>query len=401
MPIVYKDKQAPSKISYKEQRPDQEGDNSIYAKGGEWDLRKKFGRFGGGQKILGLPTREMALTSGIPPAMIYEMITKEPSEDLLPAVGQTLGGLIKTANPLTGFAAPVAGAVAGQAGRQAMKAIRGFKPDLSMIPKEAGMVAGTELLSRALPRIPFLGFRKQLGGKAREEAGKRIGQIASDVEKKAPFIRFSKNDIVQRIDQAIQDIPFESGPQRTALLRIRNKLVAKKAPLSFNEMRQLEQQMGREAAFAEEATQGHFLSPAKGPKAPRSNLALKQERARVSGKVDEAAARAGFPQFENESLKYANLMKKYPEKELQKGGWVRNAATLALAGGGAASPMLGERDEMNPALGTALLMASLSPRAKTAIFRKVIDAPAGRFLGRGMTLGLSELGRRGLEDENA
>jgi hypothetical protein len=401
MPIVYKDKGSSGRITYKAKQdsPEMGGDNSIYAKGGEWDMRKKFGRFGTGSKFMGLPTKELALTSSIPPAAIYELITKEPAEDLLPAVGQAIGGAIKTVNPLAGVAAPVAGATAGQVVRQGIKSARGMKPDLSMIPKEAAATAGTELLFRGLPRVPFLGFNKQLGGKAREEAGRRIGEIASKVEAKAPFIRFSKNDIIQRIDDQIAKVPFESGPQRQALMKIRNKLSAIKKPLTFDEMRQLEQQMGREAAYAQEATQGHFLSPAKGPKAPKSDLILKGERARVSGRVDEAAARAGFPEFEKESLKYSNLMKKYPEKDLQRGGWVRNAATIALAGGGAMTPSFGDRNGLNPALGTALLMASLSPRAKTAIFRKIVDTPAGRGVGRSLTHGASELARRAIEGE--
>ena len=400
MPITYKDSSRPStsRIKYQDsQSPRSQQDNSIYAKGGEWDLRNKFGRFGTGPKILGLPTKEMALTSGIPPAMIYEMITKEPAEDILPAAGQMLGGFIKTANPLAGFVAPVAGAVAGQAGRQGVKAIRGFNPDLSMIPKEAGMTAGVELVSKGLPRIPFLGFRKQIGGKAREEAGKKIGQISSQVEKKAPFIRFSKNDIIQRIDDQLEASKFEIGPHRTALKNIKKMLQETKQPLSFTEMRQLEQTIGSQAFSASEATAPSIFRAAK-PKAPAAKAGLKSERARVSAKVDEAAKLAGYPEFEKESLRYSKLMKKFPEKDLQRGGWVRNAATLALAGGGTAYPMFGEKEDMNPALGAALLMASLSPRAKTMIYRKVFDNPYARTAGRALTLGASEMARRGLEN---
>lgn len=124
-------------------------DNSIYSKGGDWDLKKKFGRFSEGPKIMGLPAKELGLTAGIPPLALYEMITKQPSEDLFPALGQTLGGMAgDTVNPVVGGLGATAGATVGQAGRQGVKAMRGFKPSLGQIGAEIPRTGITETLGR-------------------------------------------------------------------------------------------------------------------------------------------------------------------------------------------------------------------------------------------------------------
>jgi len=216
--------------------------------------------------------------------------TAPGSEDVLPSAGQTIGGLIPGINA---FGGSVAGAAIGEVGKQTVKGLReGRMPDYKSVIPSTATTAITEGVFRGIPKALF---PKQLGGKAREAAGKVLGEIRENVTKKAPFLRMAKNDIIKRIDDALNSAPFESGPQRQALIRIKNRLIGKGKPLTFDESVQLEQQMGREAQFASEATQGRF---AKGPKAPRSNQALKAERSIVSKNVDNMAAQAGFPELD-------------------------------------------------------------------------------------------------------
>jgi hypothetical protein len=369
-------------------------DNSIYARGGAWDLKKKFGRFSGGPKVLGLPIKELAMTAGIPPLSIYEVATKKPSEDLLPMVGQLGGGAIAEAasggNQFLGGAGGIAGAVVGQAARQGVKAMRGYQPNLGEVVFEIPRTAIGEATGRIIPRAAFF---NQYGGKARQAAGKALGETAEAVQKKAPFIRFAKKDIQDQLGQAIEDAPFESGPQRTALVKIKNRLEAQGAPLSFDEMRQLEQEMGRRAQFAKGATEGKFKL---GPPAPRSNEALKIARNDVSNQVDEAASNAGFPEFKTQSKEFSRLVKKYPEEKLQAmygqpGIWGRGAAGI----GAMELQREGRNDPGSNALKTALAWYALPPRFRTSMFRNIVDKPLGRVAGRALTLGATQLLRPG------
>lgn len=68
------------------------------------------------------------------------------SEDILPMAGQTVGSL-------GGYGGSVAGATAGQAGRQAIRSFRGQGFDASAIPKEAINTATWEGLTRGAGRI--------------------------------------------------------------------------------------------------------------------------------------------------------------------------------------------------------------------------------------------------------
>jgi hypothetical protein len=72
--------------------------------------------------------------------------TEPGSEDVLPMAGQTVGSL-------GGYGGSVAGATAGQAGRQAIRAVRGQGFDASAIPKEAINTATWEGLTRGASRI--------------------------------------------------------------------------------------------------------------------------------------------------------------------------------------------------------------------------------------------------------
>lgn len=320
------------------------------------------------------------------------------AEDVLPMVGQTLGGKF---GPMA-----AGGAAVGEMARQSIKTIRGDRSGIKdptslgfggiglprAIPSVAREAMGTLASEGVFRGLPKLAFAKQYGGKAREAAGKALGTIRKKVMEKAPFLRMAKNDIVQRIDDALASAPFESGPQRQALIRIKNRLANVKKPLTFDESVQLEQEIGRQASFAEDATSGVFK---KGPKAPRSNEALKTERARVSGKVDEMASLAGFPEHEAKSLAYSKLAKKYPEKDLQKmysptGQFIRGATF----GGGAALPLAFGGGPLTALLAPLAVWANIPPKYKTALFRKVIDTPVGRGVGRGLTLGTAEIARR-------
>ena len=72
------------------------------------------------------------------------------AEDVLPAVGQTVGGMIPGVNA---FGGSVAGATSGQAARQAVKSLRGEKASLGEIPSEALRTATTEGIFRGAGKL--------------------------------------------------------------------------------------------------------------------------------------------------------------------------------------------------------------------------------------------------------
>lgn len=319
------------------------------------------------------------------------------AEDSLPMVGQMAGGKF-------GLAA-AGGAAMGELARQGVKVLRGdtsgIKDPMAFglgsiglpraipsVGREAATTLAIEGLTRGLPRILF---PKQFGGKAREVAGKNVGDLIEKVKTNAPFANTPKNPIISQIDEAFQANKFERGPAVQALGNAKKVLKGIKKPLSFEEAIQLERQLGRDAQFATDATQGHF---AKAPKAPGLNKAIKGIRANVSAKVDEMAANAGVPEFEGASKEFAKLVRKYPESELQKMyspiGMLIRGATMTSAG---ALPML-VGSGFNPVLGAIGGWASLPPKLKTAIFRKVVDSPIGKKIGRASTIGMAEMARR-------
>ena len=370
-------------------------DNSIYARGGKFDQAKRFGVLSKGPKILGVPVAERAMSGvlGGIPAMVGGATNVE---DTAPMTGQAIGGYLgDIVNPVVGGIGGTVGATTGQAIKQGVKGIRGYKPNLGEIPLEAARTAVGETVGRAIPRVLF---PNQFGGKARQLAGEEVGNIAKQVQENAPFIRISKKDIQEQLGKSLEDAPFESGPQRSQVIKVKNRLESLGSPLTFDEARQLEQELGRRAKFAQGATEeGPFQ---KGPPAPLANQALKEARSRVSAKVDEAAFLAGFPEFETASKKYSNLMKKYPEKKLmamygQPGIWGRGAAgagALAIEG-----KTRGKNPEAN-AMAAVLGWYALPPRYRTAMFRNVVDKPIGRSVGRALTLGGTEMLRP--SDEN-
>jgi hypothetical protein len=122
-------------------------DNSLYNRGGDWDLKKRLGSFSSGPKIAGVPLKERLL-SGVQAGIPAMVGGAENVEDVLPALGQTAGNLIKTSNPFVGAGASTAGAMVGQAARQGVKASRGFKPSLGDIPAEIAKTGIPELLFR-------------------------------------------------------------------------------------------------------------------------------------------------------------------------------------------------------------------------------------------------------------
>ena len=319
------------------------------------------------------------------------------SEDVLPMVGQTVGSSVG------GYGGSVAGATIGQGARQGIKAIRGTRESaprklFGVLPKAPGIVndlageaAGTAAMEGVFRAIPKVLFPKQIGAKTRDAVGKKLGNIASEVQKKAPFLNTPKKPLIDEIENEFKTNLFERGPAKNALAQAKKALMEKKTPLTFDEAIQLERQLGREAQFASDATQGKFT---KAPKAPRFNQAIKGLRSKVSAKVDEMAAQAGFPEYESVSRNYANLVKKYPEAELQKlysptGQFIRGAT---MAGAGAIPMVAG--GAFNPILAGVGAWASLSPKYKTLLFRKVVDTPLGRGAGNVMTKGATELVRK-------
>jgi hypothetical protein len=142
MVIKYK-----SRITYKDDAMSPT-DNSIYAKGGDFDLKKRLGSFSEGPKAFGVPVKERLLSGvqGGIPAMVGGATNVE---DVLPSVGQTFGGMAgDVVNPVVGGLGATAGAVTGQAARQGVKTARGFKPSFGQVEGEVLRTGIPETIGR-------------------------------------------------------------------------------------------------------------------------------------------------------------------------------------------------------------------------------------------------------------
>src|SRR3990167_2043400 len=168
-------------------------------------------------KKAGLPLKQFAM-AGLPG---FSM--SPGSEDVLPAVGQAVGGkygLLATA-----------GAATGELARQGIKTLRGDASGIERplelglgsiglpraipsVGREAASTATIEGLFRGVPRVLF---PKQFGGKAREAVGKKLGQTLEAVKQKAPFARVAKLPIIQEAETILKETPFERGPARQAI----------------------------------------------------------------------------------------------------------------------------------------------------------------------------------------
>lgn len=126
--------EAPQKTykgKFLDEGPMSPNDNSIYSKGGDWDLKKKLGRFSSGPKLFGVPLAERVMSGsigGVAPSVSGAMNL----EDAIPGAFQTIAGFAKL-NPLVGSLTSTAASTAGQVVRQGAKAARGYKPSFDQV----------------------------------------------------------------------------------------------------------------------------------------------------------------------------------------------------------------------------------------------------------------------------
>lgn len=244
------------------------------------------------------------------------------------------------------------------------------------------MSAGVGGISDAA--VPAL-FANPYGAKVKNEVGRRLGETWESVKKKVPFQRVEKLPIVQALRESLAKNPFARGAEREAIETTIKNLDEYPGALSLDDARALEQQLGREAKFAND--QGYM---ARAPKSPELNKTIKTERAKISARNDEIAANAGYPEFEDLSKTYGELAEAYPEKKLHSIVGRGFLHPILGATGYGIKKMYGDNPTIRT-LGTALEWYGLPPKVRTALFRKIVDTQAGQVMGKALTASASKL----------
>jgi len=329
----------------------------------------------------GIPERlQTAAIAGIPAAMnnVSPQQAYSSSKQMLPIAGQSIGAV------LGGFPGSVGGAAIGETAKQGLDYIDGSKSVNSdnalESAKDIGITTAATVAGEGLFRIPkAMFFAKQMGGAQRIAVGKKLGQIAEAVSNSqmGQASSVSAKNIIDKIDDVISESTFERGPLKAGLTKIRNTITNLKRDLTFDEARSLEQQLGREASFAAESSQGHFVT---NPKTPKLNQGTKELRKGVSDGVDDIAEHAGHPEFKKLSTEFSKLASKFPEKDLQKGMTLGSALTNFVVSGGAGT--YGITQGSVPAVVASLtaMLNAVPQKARTQIFRTLIDKPVTKVI---------------------
>ena len=354
------------------------------------DIAKASGEYGAltktptmtekiGTNLSSPETRPLGLTGGLGVAMSAIGV---PEEDILPAVGQGVGGL---ASGFTGAGTigATSGAMVGQGLKQTMKNFRGQKPNYGEVGKE-GLVTGA--IEGATRGVGGFVFRRQIANEALQNLGKQLGQMKESMSKN-PSLKAPVHDIYSNMRAAFDSLP-EPVQQGSVANKIKHwlKFMSNKSELTAKDLILMETDLGKAAKFGE-IEKGAFIPATEIPN-PATNKIAKTGRNEVSNIVDNIAEEGGQKGFKDISSKIAKLLKDPDKTDVTK---ATGGVFQRLAAGGAVGTMT-----QNPlaGLGTYLAMQTLqSPEVRNRAF-KALRSPVGRAIGQGSKLSLSELTRR-------
>lgn len=227
-----------------------------------------------------------------------------PEEDILPAVGQGFGGL---ASGFTGagFLGATGGAMAGQAGRQAFKSMRGEKPDIGAVGKEGLVTGAIEGVTRGAGNVFF---RKQIANDVLNQLGNKLASMKQEMANN-PNLKAPVYDIYHNISSAFNSLP-EPMQKGSVANKLKDwmKYMSNKYELTAKDLIMMEEDLGKAAHYGE-VSKGVFMPATELPNAATNKIA-KTGRSQVSDLVDDLAEKGGQKGFKKTSKELSKRIAK-------------------------------------------------------------------------------------------
>jgi len=322
-------------------------------------------------------TLPSALPAGISTAV--DTVINKP--EVLPAAGQSLGGMA-TGFTGAGVLGATAGAMVGQAGKQAIEYLKGgYKPNIGEVGKE-GLITGlVEGATRGLGRGIF---RRQYTNKALQELGGKLGEM-----KKAfganKTISVPSEAIYMKLKGAMDDVAVASGPQ-SSMIKKWLSFMERNPNLTSKNLMELESDLGEVANYGV-MKKGAFIQPSN-IKKPVVNAIAKEGRTDVSNIVDDLAEQSGQKGFGKVSKKVSKILSNPESHDITKtSGGVISRLIAAIGAGGLTR---------NPFASVPVyygLQAIQSPELRNLAF-KGIESGGGKVASQGARTTLAELARK-------
>jgi hypothetical protein len=206
----------------------------------------------------------------------------------------------------------------------------------SSLEKEGVKVGAASLLGGSLEGASsalFKGtFGKNIAHKQMQTLGKELGDMKEAI-KKDPNAVVDATSLLQRLQTIYDNVADPLKPKLVGLKNWINDLLAtgtskilgpngqpiKTTPIvGADFVRQMEENLGSLARYTSQ--KGGIFQFLKKPIEPTVNKALQYGRTIASETYDDAALKAGFPEFAPKSKQVSSILKKYPDMDPSKGG---------------------------------------------------------------------------------
>lgn len=305
-----------------------------------------------------------------------------PEEDVLPMVGQGVGGMA-TGFTGSGFLGATTGATLGQGARQVFKTLRGEKPDFGKMGSEALTTGAVEGITRGAGNVVF---RRQIANETLGNLGKKLGEMKESLSSN-PNLKVPTYDLYSHMTNAFDTLPEPMKTGKVAQrLKAWSKYLSSKSDVSAKDLISMEEDLGKVASYGE-MSKGAFIQPSEIPNVATNKIA-KSTRNKVSETVDALAESSGQKGFGKTSKKISKLLKDPDKTDVTK---THGNVFGQLAAGGAVGGLT-----QNPLAGLATftaMRALQSPQARNLAF-KALRSPVGAVVDSGTKLSLSEIARR-------
>lgn len=332
-----------------------------------------------GSNLTSPKTRPLGLTGGLGVGLSAAGI---PEEDILPAVGQGIGGMASGFTG-SGFLGATGGATVGQGARQVFKALRGEKPDLSALPKEA---LTTGLIEGATRGAGNFVFRRQVANEALGNLSKKLNEM-KDALSANPNLKAPTHELYAHITDAFDALPEPMKTGKVAQkLKSWTKYMSTRSGLSAKDLINMEADLGKAASYGE-MSHGAFIPATEIPNAATNKIA-RGARTEVSDIVDKLAESNGQKGFAKTSKDISKLLKDPNKTDVTKatGGFGQRLVASGAVGAATHNPIAGAATYLG-------MQALQSPELRNAAF-KALRSPIGSSVDTGTKLALAELARR-------
>lgn len=332
-----------------------------------------------GTNLTAPETKPLGVSGGLGVALSAAGI---PEENILPAVGQGVGGMA-SGFPGAGWVGATGGAVAGQGLKQILKKLRGQEPEFGEMGKEALVTGAIEGATRGTGNFIF---RRQVANEALGTLSKKLSEMKK-VMSANPELNAPVHDVYSTMREA-----FDSLPEPMQKGSIANKLkdwlkfMSNKSEVSAKDLILMESDLGQAAKYGQ-MEKGAFVPATEIPN-PAGNTIAKEGRRGVSDIVDELAQQSGQKDWKSISSKISRLLKNPDKTDVTKatGNVFSRLATAGAVGGLTQNPLA--------FLGTyAGMKLAQSPEVRNTAFR-ALRSPVGMAVDTGTKLSLAEMARK-------